>query len=160
MKIALKVSSSNPYDNGGCELALLELTSELAALALGRIAALRERKNIDPDIDEIYYWANFVEYYFDPWLNPASAENEVQAANLGLADKLAEIGIEEKGIATVPGDFQVLPNPVAAVECEQMIVRQEGIAFSAIPKHASFYIHTAEIPLAMLEAAVVQPASG
>jgi len=115
MKIALKVSSSNPYDNGGCELALLELTSELAALALGRIASLREPQNIDPDIDEIYYWANFVECYFDPWLNPASAENEVQAANLGLADTLAELGIEEKGIAPVPVDFQVPPEHVAAV---------------------------------------------
>jgi len=41
-----------------------------------------------------------------------------------------------------------------------MTARQEGIAFSAIPKHASFYIHTAEVPLAMLEAAVVQPAIG
>jgi hypothetical protein len=154
MKIALRVSSSNPYGNGGCERALLELTSELAALALGRIAALRERKNVDPDIDEIYYWAYFVECYFDPWINLGSAEKD-----LGLADTLAELGIEEKGIATVPADFQVPPNLVAAVECEQIIVRHKGIAFSAIPKHASFYIHTAEIPLAMLEAAVVQPPS-
>lgn len=101
-----------------------------------------------------------MECYFDPWLNLASAENEVQTASLGLADTLADLGIDEKGIATVPVEFQVPPNPVGAVECEQMIVRHEGIAFSAIPKHASFYIHTAEIPLAMLEAAVVRPASG
>lgn len=159
MKIALKVSSNNPYDNGGCELALLELTSELAALALGRIASLRERKNVDPDIDEIHCWAYFVECYFDPWMHLASAEKELAATNLGLADTLAELEMEEKGIASVPVDFQVPPN-VAAVECEQMTVRRDAIAFSAIPKHAGFYIHTTEIPLAMLEAAVVPPASG
>ena len=39
------------------------------------------------------------------------------------------------------------------LECEQMIVYQNSIAFTAIPKHASFYVQTAEIPLAMLEAA-------
>jgi hypothetical protein len=64
-------------DNGGCELALLELTSELAALALETIAPLRERKNIDP-------------------------------------------------ISTKSTTGHIL------------IVRQEGIAFSAIPKYASF----------------------
>jgi hypothetical protein len=159
MKIALKVFSSNPYDNGGCEFVLLELTSELAALALGRVAALRERKNVDPDIDEIYYWAYFVECYFDPWLNLAGAEKEVEAAKSGLPEALAKLGIEENGIASVPAEFQVPPNQVIAVECEQMTVRADAIAFSAIPKHASFHIHTAEIPVAMLESAVVQPAS-
>jgi hypothetical protein len=40
-----------------------------------------------------------------------------------------------------------------AVECEQMIVGEDSIAFMAIPKHASFYVQTVEIPLTMLEAA-------
>jgi hypothetical protein len=39
------------------------------------------------------------------------------------------------------------------VEYEQMIVSQDSIAFMAIPKHASFYVQTAEIPVAVLEAA-------
>jgi len=34
-----------------------------------------------------------------------------------------------------------------------MIVREDPIAFMAIPKHASFYVQTAEIQLALLEAA-------
>lgn len=42
-----------------------------------------------------------------------------------------------------------------AVECEQMIVREDSIAFMAIPKHASFYVQTVEIPLVMLKAAAV-----
>jgi hypothetical protein len=39
------------------------------------------------------------------------------------------------------------------VECEQIIVRLDSIVFIAIPKHASFYVQTVELPLAMLEAA-------
>jgi hypothetical protein len=47
-------TSNNEYCDGGCEFALVDLTPELAALALGRIATLREQKNLDPDIIEIY----------------------------------------------------------------------------------------------------------
>jgi hypothetical protein len=42
MRIALKVSSNNEYCDRGCELALVNLTPELAALALRRIDTLRE----------------------------------------------------------------------------------------------------------------------
>jgi len=38
---------------------------------MGRIATLREQKNLDPDIDEAYYWAYFAEY-FSPWKDLAS----------------------------------------------------------------------------------------
>ncbi len=34
-----------------------------------------------------------------------------------------------------------------------MIVRVDSVAFMAIPKHASFYIQTVDVPLATLEAA-------
>jgi hypothetical protein len=42
MRIALKVSSNNEHSDGGCEFVLVDLTPELAALALGRIDTLRE----------------------------------------------------------------------------------------------------------------------
>jgi len=34
------------------------------------------------------------------------------------------------------------------------IVREDSIAFMAIPKHVSYYVQTVEIPIAMLEAAL------
>src|SRR5208337_1755468 len=71
MRIILKVSSSNEHCNGGCDFALLDLTPELARLAVGRIATLRKQKSLDPDIEETYYWAYFAEY-FSPWKDPAS----------------------------------------------------------------------------------------
>ena len=61
--------------------------------------------------------------------------------------------IEEKEIVCVPETFLVPPSQIAAVECAQMIVRKDSIVFMALPKHASFYVQTVEIPLAMLEAA-------
>jgi hypothetical protein len=72
-----------------------------------------------------------------------------------LEEMLDELAIEEKEIACVPETFRVPPRQVAAVECERMLVREDSIAFMAIPKHASFYVQTVEIPLAMLEAATI-----
>jgi hypothetical protein len=149
VKILLKVSSSNEHWDSDCELALVELTAELAGLALQRIAALREQKSADPDIDESYYWAYFAEY-FSPWINRASTTDTDSA---GLMEIINDLQIDGKEIVTVPDSFQVPPSQVAAVECQQMIVREDSVAFMAIPKHAGFYVHTVEISLGMLEAA-------
>jgi len=153
MRIVLKVSSNNEYCDGGCEFALVDLTPELAALALERIATLREQKNLDPDIIETYYWAYFAEY-FSPWEDLASSGKEVEGTRVTLEAMLDDLPIEEKEIVCLPESLQGSPDQIAAVECEQMIVREGSIAFMAIPKHASYYVQTVEIPLAMLEAAV------
>ncbi|MGA9055436.1 MAG: hypothetical protein WB763_02885 [Terriglobia bacterium] len=151
MKLVLKVSSNNEHCDGGCELALVDLTPQLGAMALRRIAVLREQKNLDADVEETYYWAYVVEY-FSPWVSLVSTEEEVEPA-VKVANVLDELGIEENEVLTVPESFWVPSCQIAAVECGQMLVRQDSIAFTAIPRHASFHVRTVEIPLAMLEAA-------
>jgi hypothetical protein len=122
MRIILKVSSSNEYCDGGCEFALVDLTPELAALALQRIAMLREQKSLDLDIDETYYWAYFAEY-FSPWVNLAAAEKEVDPASLTFADMLDRFRIADNEVFTVPESFQLPSSQIAAVECQEMIAR-------------------------------------
>jgi len=61
--------------------------------------------------------------------------------------------IQEKGVVNVSEGFEVPPSQIGRVECQQMIAREDSIAFVAIPKHTSIYVETAEIPLALLEAA-------
>jgi len=161
VNIVLKVSSSNEHYSGGCDYALFELTPEIAVLALQRIQTLREQKKLDADIDETYYWSFLVECFFSPFAGLASAEKEVGTAGLAIADLLEKLRIDITEIAIVPETFDVPPSLIATVECEEMVLRQNSIAFSAIPKHASFYVQTVEIPLAMLEAAAAEcPASG
>ncbi|HXJ94155.1 MAG TPA: hypothetical protein VMT20_15000 [Terriglobia bacterium] len=158
MRVALRISSSNEHSDGGCEFALVEVTPGLAALALRRIAALRAQKSVDPDIDETYCWTSCVERHFSPGITPKDAGAQVEAVCLVAAESLCEGQNEETGVVKVPDSFQVPSCQIAAVECQEMIVRLDSIAFSAAPKHASFYIHTAEIPLATLEPALVPPA--
>jgi hypothetical protein len=121
MKLVLRVSSSNEHCDGGCELALVDLAPQLAGIALRRIAVLREQKDLDPDVDETYYWAYVVEY-FSPWVSLASTEEEVEPA-VKAANVLDELGIEENEVLMVPESFRVPSCQVAAVECGQMIVR-------------------------------------
>jgi hypothetical protein len=154
MRILLKVTSSNEYCDGGCEFALLGLSPELATLALQRIAALRDQKAVDPNIVKTYYWAYFVACYFSPYAGLAVDDMEAEGASIPLGDLLHELQIEDKEIVCVPASFQVPPGQVAAVECEQMVVYDASIAFTAIPKHTSFHVQTAEIPITQLEAAL------
>ena len=112
---------------------------------------LREQKSLDPDVDETYYWAYVVEY-FSPWVSLASTKEEVEPA-VEVANVLDELGVEENEVLTVPESFWVPSCQIAAVECRQMVVRADCIAFTAIPKHASFHVQTVEIPLGTLEAA-------
>jgi hypothetical protein len=154
MRVVLKVSSSNQDWDGGCAFAIVELSEALATLAQRRIAALREQKNVDPDVDEVYYWAaSCVECYFSPWGDLICGDEEAEGTGLALAELLDELQVEEKEIVTVPDSFRVPASQIAAVECEQMIIRPDSIAFMAIPKHSSVYVQTAEIPLATLEVA-------
>jgi sulfur carrier protein ThiS len=94
-----------------------------------------------------------VECYFSPWSDLASGDAEVEGAGVALAELLDELQVEKKEIVAVPDSFRVPASQIAAVECEQMIARQDSIAFMAIPKHSSVYVQTAEVPLAILEVA-------
>ena len=51
-----------------------------------------------------------------------------------------------------PDDFAVPESLFARMECSQMVVSEDAIAFIAIPKHASYYIRTAEFPLHLIDA--------
>ncbi len=152
MRLLLKVTSNNEYYDGGCEFVLLDLTPELATLALGRIAALREQKILDPNIDELHYWAYFVASYFSPYADLATEDKAAESASVLLGDLLDELQIQDQELVCVPYSFQVPPAQVATVECGKMIVRDGSIAFTAIPQHASFHVQTVEIPITMLEA--------
>ena len=152
MKFLLRVSSSNQYRDGGCEFALVELTRELANVALRRIQVLKDYKKIDEFIYETYYW-DFHAEYFSPRADFSGVPENVKAAMLAVGEIVEALVVEEKGVVTAPDDFEVVEEQIAAVECTQLVVGEDGVAFLAIPKHCDFYVTTAEIPMLILESA-------
>ena len=150
MKLIMKVSSRNENDDGGCVLASIHLTQDLAELALRRIDGLCAVQNQDPRADEIYYW-NYDAEFFDPFLEPGA---NPQGASVAPDTQLFEqFEMASGDFIEVDTAFQVPKTQLASVECSQMIARKDGIAFVAIPKHASFYVETTEIPREVLRRA-------
>ncbi len=146
MKLISTVSSD--HETSGCDYALIELTSDLATLALNRVDTLKAQKRIDPQLDEMCFWDYHVEY-FSPW----NSEEENRADSMGtMIDHLPSVTGD---LVQASDDFVVPEDLLARVECPQMIARQDGVSFIAIPKHASYYIRTAEIPVSMLESVAV-----
>jgi len=109
MRLILKVTSSNEYNDGGCEYALVDLSPEFAALALQRIVTLREQKILDPNIDEIYYWAYFVACYFSPYADLAmeDEDKEAQSTVVLVVDLRDELQIQNQELVCVPESFQL-----------------------------------------------------
>jgi hypothetical protein len=152
VRIILKVWSSNPDNNGGCDFAVVEITPELAKLALRRIAVLREQKALDPAVYETYYWDSAAEF-FSPWVDLGTQTDEIKAACLKLEEELESLQIDRREMVSVAHGFSVPQSQIPRVECAQMVVHEEGIAFTAIPKHNDFYVTTAEISKGVLEQA-------
>ncbi len=153
MQIVLKVWSSNLDHNGGSDFALVEITPAFANLALRRIAVLCEQKAIDPALDEMYYWDSGADF-FSLWANPTAGTREGEGACPKLREELDRLQIDKHEVAIPVRELSVPKNLIARVECAQMVVRETGIAFTAIPKHADFHVTTAEILKEVLERCV------
>ena len=150
MRVVLKTWSSNADYRGGCDYAVLEIGEEFAKLALRRISVLCEQKALDPSLNETYYWDSSAEY-FSPWVNRASQASEVQESCFELEKTLEDLEVDAREVVTAPTEFHVLESQIATVECAQMIVREEGIAFNALLRHSDIYVTTAEISKQVLE---------
>lgn len=153
MKLVLKCWSSHDITYG-CNYALVVLTPELAKLMLERLEFVRTRKARDDDFYEAYWWDRHA-FYFSPWGDmsggdPARQPNEKQTELLeGFLDGL----LDKADFAEIPADFDIPESTEARTECDQMIVRIDGVTFTCIPKHTDIYITTACVSLEILERA-------
>jgi hypothetical protein len=152
MRVLLKVWSSNPDCDGGRDYAAVEIGEELAQLMLRRINVLNEQKALDCSLYETYYWDSSPEY-FSPWAGHPAESGEIDAPAAALEEILDRLGADTKEALIAPPDFVVPESHIAAVECSQMVVRDDGIAFTALVRHSDIYLTTAEIPKEIIESA-------
>lgn len=157
MQVVLKAWCSSPDYSVACDYAVLEITEQLAKLMLRRIKVLSEQKATDALAYETYYWDSSPEY-FSPWLNHTDPPGEVQESTVELEAMLENFEVDTREIVTAPPDFRVPESQIAAVECPQMIVRDSGVAFTALLRHTDIYVTTAEIQKDAI-ASVLAPAT-
>jgi hypothetical protein len=152
MHFILKVWSSNPDYSGGGDYAAIDITEELAKLTLRRVNFLSEQKALDAAVYETYYWDSSAEY-FGPQAVRQIEPDEIVESNSGLEEILDRLEVDIRETVKAPPDFQVPEGQTVAVECAQMIVRDGGIAFTALLRHSDIYLTTAEISREVLESA-------
>jgi len=143
MKLVSTVSSDQ--ETWSSDYALVGLNPDLARLALRRINTFKVQKKADQQLDEMYFWDLHVEY-FSPW---KSEEGDDADSLSEMLDKLPPVVGD---LMRAPDDFALPESLFARVDCSQMVVSEDAIAFIAIPKHASHYIRTLEIHLHLIEA--------
>ena len=126
----------------------------LAKLMLRRITSLCEQRALDASLLEAYYWDSSPAY-FSPWVNRASQSGELHDSDGTLDEMLVNLEVDTREMVTAPADFRVPEGRLTAVECSQMIVRDDGVAFTALLRHTDIYVTTAEIPKAFIELVLV-----
>ncbi len=145
MKLISTLTTDQDLDLN-CDYAFVDLTTELAQVALRRISAFNAHKATDADLLEIYFWDYHPEY-FSPWNDLRADEADALAAILDGVPALST------DVQSAPSNFEVPEGVLTRMEFCQMIVREDAIAFIAIPKHTDCYVSTAEIPLHVIQAA-------
>lgn len=153
MRVILKVWSSNPDYSGGADYAAVDITEELAKLTLCRMNLLGEQKALDAAVYETYYWDPSAEY-FSPRAVRQIEPDEIVESNSRLDEVLDRLEVDIKETVKAPPDFPVPEGHIVAVECAQMIVRDGGIAFTALLRYSDIYLTTAEVPREIIEAAL------
>lgn len=150
MQFVVKVWSSNSERGLNFDYAIIECTPAFLDQCLQRIGAFRTQKGCDPPLDEMHYW-DLSAQYFDVWNGSGSAELDGNSSQLARCIDVLEVDRREAVLSV--DDLHVSEGCAASIECAMMIVRNEGIAFSALLKDDEIRLTTAEISQNLLEIA-------
>ena len=90
--------------------------------------------------------------FFDPFLG-AGHDGEPEDSLATGEQLLDRLDKERKGLVEVDSLFVAPEDQLVTIECVEMIVRREGVALIAIPKHGSFYAETSKVPSEVLRRA-------
>ena len=151
MQIIVKVWSSNSEGGLRFDYATINCTATFLEHSLQRIGAFRDRGSLDPSLEEMRYWDLSAEY-FSLWAEGAS--READELSCGLEKSIDALEVDKREAVLTAEDLNVSEERLGAVESSMMIVRNDGIAFSAILKDDDVRLTTAEIPQELLRLAL------
>jgi len=134
MKILMRGNSTDENYDADISYVFVDLTPTLARQMLKRVAEFKRTKAKDTHALETYYWNHEAIYLSYGQVS----EKEQEAVNTDLV---------------VDATTKITFADGARVECNQMIVSDDCVYFTAIPKHSSIYIISEQIPLATIREA-------
>lgn len=138
-KLILSTTSSNENWNGDCDYAIVGINNDLIQIVKARKRLFDMVIAFDSKLYKMYFW-DWSAVFFSPYLSKLDLE---------FTDKFEHCDFDD--IWILPVDLEIPEAAFARVECTQMIVREEGIAWVTIPKHSSVYVITVKIPYNILK---------
>jgi len=135
MNLLMRGHSSNSDYDADLGYVFVEMTPTLARLILRRMAAFKAMKKKDRRAVEAYFWDGSAVYL-----------RHEQVAERLAAEVNSDLLIETKKHI----DYRDGAN----VECDQMVVGEATVHFTAFPKHSDIYITSEAIPEATIRAAL------
>jgi len=151
MQIVMRVWSSDSERGLGFDYATLNCTATFLEHSLRRLDAFREHASLDPSLEELRYWDLSAEY-FSLWAGGSSGGTDELPHALAKAMDVLEV--DKREAVLTAEELNVSEESLAAVECGMMIVRTEGIAFTALLKDDDVRLTTAEISQDLLRLAL------
>lgn len=145
MRYLLRTCSSDSDYNADCDYAVIDITKELAAEILRRRKAFTKMKEEDSALWEMYFWGGTQECISGSSL----FFTEIDPPPLS---KDQETLLEDNGFLELPEDFKVEADDILRTECEQMVIREDGVCWYCIPKHADVNITTESLKYGLIEA--------
>lgn len=104
------------------ECFVIDITPEYAKLLLGRLEIFKTAAAADKDLWEMYFWDASGDYYGVDWDETEEKQDE-EGREIVVPD------LEEPG----------------RTEVNQVIIREEEVCWTAMPKHSSVYVLTAPL---------------
>ena len=131
-----------------CAGALIRLSQERIETLLQRKAVFDAVKAKDPDCLEMYYWDATPH-----WVSDGTDLNDDETSAPDLIEQIEALTgqpMDWHKAALLPVGAE-LDVRVMRSECDQVLVREEGVIWLTIPKHMDSEVRTFEIPWAVID---------
>lgn len=119
MKLLLQTHSSNGEYDADISCAVVDITREYARELVQKHDIFMKVKKEQSDAHELYFWDSQAEY---------ACNSDVDYPEEEISETTIEIS-------------------AARTECDQLVVRERGVAWTMIPKHTDIYITTSEVEI-------------
>lgn len=155
-KLLLKTTSNDEMYDADIKAAYVQISQEQARKIIDRIELFRLAKSLDKDLWEMYFWDYSVSFLDKVWADPAADDYgdlvvEAEEIEAEIENLCQDLGNKE--FLQLAQDYQLdFDKAATRTECDQMIVREDEVCWTAIPRHTSIYITTGRLSLTDLQA--------
>jgi hypothetical protein len=159
VRLLVTCGTSREEDESGA-YALISLSEYDLRMISRRKKIFHDTRKTDPEFFEMYFWGYFAEFYSLGTKMRLRPDQEKEEEVLEYVQEILESGISEvdmgdllqgeDGLVVLKEDDEVV-GEVDRTDCDQMLVRENGICFYSLAKHTDQTSTTLELSYTLIE---------